>query len=92
MASQPSTITNEGVLAWAEASYPTSQPEQGSDLIMHAVEVAINGFRHMEVIVQSRLQNFLVADSILLAGWATVFASQRNGKLALLYSKQGAVT
>jgi hypothetical protein len=58
-----------------------SQPDLvTTSQLLHALEIATNGFRHNEVIVQARMQNFLVADSILLLGWTTLYAgSQRAG-------------
>ncbi len=52
--------------------------------IMHAIEIATDGFRHNEVIVQSRLQNFLVADTILLSAWATLFSENNIKERAIV--------
>src|SRR4051794_10044011 len=41
--------------------------------MLHAIAIATEGFRHMEEIGQHRLHNFLVGDTILLLGWATLF-------------------
>jgi hypothetical protein len=61
------------------ASIPTN-------LVMPLIDSAIRAYQHAEAIVQSRLYNFLFADSILLLSWAAVFAaaSPRVGKQLVL--------
>jgi hypothetical protein len=47
--------------------------EVGITEMLHSLDIATEGFRHMEEIGQHRLHNFLVGDTILLVGWATLF-------------------
>jgi hypothetical protein len=51
---------------------PKPEPPGVADMI-HALDIATEGFRHMEEIGQHRLHNFLLGDTILLLGWATLF-------------------
>ena len=54
----------------------TTQPT--TEQRMYAIDIATETFRNYEEIVQARLQNFLMADTILFAGWAAVFAEDAN--------------
>jgi tryptophan-rich sensory protein len=53
--------------------------EPTSKDIWQAVSVASAFVRHAETIAQTRFNNYLVADSLLLLAWATIFAGQRSG-------------
>jgi hypothetical protein len=58
--------------------------------IWQAVGQSGDAFRHAEMVVQSRLNNFLVADSILFLSWATLFVGQdRAGRTAVLLMLSG---
>ena len=46
--------------------------------LLSLLDVAIREYQHAEVVVQARLYNFLVADSMLLLSWAAVYASTTN--------------
>ena len=58
-----------------------SEPDYEStpEGIWHAVDLASAFVRHAESIAQTRFNNFLVADSLLLLAWATLFAGERPG-------------
>ncbi len=56
----------------------------GLDQMISVIDLATNGFRHNEVIVQARLQNFLVADTILLASWAALFQGNPDSARVLV--------
>ena len=43
--------------------------------VVAIVDIAIREYQHAEAVVQSRLYNFLFAESILLLSWAAVFAT-----------------
>ena len=60
------------------------------DDIWQAVNLASTFVRHAETIAQTRFNNFLVADSLLLLAWATLFAGQRpEGSRVALYTLAG---
>jgi hypothetical protein len=44
------------------------------------VEWAVKNYHHAETITQTRLYNFLMADSILLLSWATIFAASGESR------------
>jgi hypothetical protein len=47
--------------------------------IWREVSVASAFVQHAETIAQSRFNNYLVADSLLLLAWSTIFSGQRPG-------------
>lgn len=52
--------------------------------IWQAVSQASAFVRHAETIAQTRFNNYLVADSLLLLAWATLFSGQRPGSRLVL--------
>ena len=43
-----------------------------------SIQAAVEEYQHAEIIVQTRLNNFLTADSILILSWVAVFASDQK--------------
>jgi len=48
------------------------------DRLWHITERSLGNYRHSEIVVQNRLYNFLVADSILILSWATLFSQTQS--------------
>jgi hypothetical protein len=58
--------------------------------IRQAVSLASAFVRHAETIAQTRFNNFLVADSLLLLAWATLFSGERpSGTRLALFTLAG---
>jgi hypothetical protein len=55
------------------ATLAPKQVDVGIAEFVHVLNIATEGYRYMEEIGQHRLHNFLVGDTILLLGWATLF-------------------
>ena len=53
---------------------PSHREEQPNLEVLSLLDIAIRGYQHAEAVVQSRLYNFLFADSILLLSWASVYS------------------
>ena len=72
----------------AQEHQPTQRKPLSTAEVIHLIDMATQGFRHAEIIVQSRLNNFLLAASILCLSWATMYAGgiRQHLILALLPS------
>jgi hypothetical protein len=63
---------------------------ESTDDIWQAVNLASTFVRHAETIAQTRFNNFLVADSLLLLAWATLFEGRRSdGSRVALFTLAG---
>jgi hypothetical protein len=75
-----------------EPTAPQPQSSTPDAVLVNLVDLAVREYQHAESIVQSRLYNFLFADSILILSWAALFSASPRpagarwvlGSLALL--------
>jgi hypothetical protein len=61
-----------------------TKPPLSNAEIIQLIDMSARGFEHAEVIVQTRLNNFLLAASILCLSWVTMFASNIHQLLVLV--------
>ena len=68
----------------------TAQPPARPEHLIPLIADASAGFRHAEVVVQQRLYNFLMAESILLlASAATIAVEETSGRRWLILAVSG---
>ncbi|MCI0721559.1 MAG: hypothetical protein L0338_21690 [Acidobacteria bacterium] len=60
----------------AEHEQACDQDERDQDELFRALQIASEYYRHGEMLVQSRMYNFLFAVSVLLLGWATLYSKE----------------
>ena len=58
---------------------PESAPLTGHATLTNAIDWAGESYRNAETLIQSRLNNFLFAASILFLAWATIYVSTPSG-------------